>query len=74
MCAVFMYLNPLYCLRIDIAGNIRPLVDHKHRLSRRLRLVRKYRSVEPRPYNQIIIFHVVILLFRQCRSSTAFCL
>ena len=57
MGAVGMYLNPLDLLRVHIAADVSPPVDHKHGLPHRLRLLGKDSAEQPCPHDQIIIPH-----------------
>ena len=55
MRAVLVHLNIQNLLCVDIAGNMRPPVDHKHLPALPLHLVGKDRAIQPCPHDQIII-------------------
>ena len=62
--AILVHMDALDILRIDITGDVRPPIDHHHRLPRLPRLMRKHRAVEAGPHYQIITFRHITLSFR----------
>ena len=64
VCAILMHMDALHVLRIDITGDVRPPIDHQHRLPRLPRLMRKHRAVQAGTHYQIIIFRHITLSFR----------
>ena len=55
MGAIPVNLNALYLFRVDIAANMGPFVDDEAALSTLCRLIGKYRPIEARSYNKVII-------------------
>ena len=60
MRSILVYMNALYILRVNITGNVRPLVDHQHGFSMFFCLMSKHRPVKSCSYYQIIVHDVFL--------------
>ena len=50
MCAILVDMDALHILGVHISRDVRPLVDHEHRLSRLFCVLREHRAEQSRTY------------------------